>query len=149
MKNSLISSALLTAALVTVRPVQAGMGQNNIGPSVILGSGQTSFGVDARFGLSDNFSLRPNIYFPDNTTTFGAAVTYDFQAPDADRKLTPYLGLGIRFNSGTDSNTTAGYVTAGADYNLDNSIVLKGNLSVPFSSNNATTTVGLGAGLRF
>jgi hypothetical protein len=149
MKNLFLSLAILTTALATVQPAQARMGQNDIGPSVILGSGQTSLGVDARFGLSDDFSLRPNIYFPDNTVTFGAAVTYDFQAPDTDRKLTPYLGLGVRFNSGTDSNTTAVYATAGADYNLDNSIVLKGNLSVPVSSTNATTTVGLGAGLRF
>ena len=149
MKNLLLSLAVLTIALTTTQPAQAGTGKNDIGPSVIFGSGQTSIGIDARFGLSDNFSLRPNIYFPSNTTTFGTAVTYDFQSPDAGRRLTPYAGLGVRFNSGASSNTTAGYVTLGGDYNLDNSIVLKGNLSIPFSSSNATTTVGLGAGLRF
>lgn len=150
MKSLLLVLAILTAAFVGVQPAQAQIGQNNVGPSVIFGSGQTSIGVDARFGISDNLSLRPNIYFPDSATTFGAAVTYDFQAVDPDRKLTPYLGLGARFNSGSgNNNTTTAYLTAGADYNMDSSIVLKGNLSVPFSSNGATTTVGLGAGFRF
>jgi hypothetical protein len=148
MKNLLLSLAILTATFVPIRPVQAEMGRNNVGPSVIFGSGETSIGVAARFGISDNISIRPNIYFPASATIFGAAATYDFQAPDPDRRLTPYLGLGVRFNSG-NNNVTTTYFTAGADYDLDSSIVLKGNLSVPFNSDGATTTVGLGAGLRF
>lgn len=151
MKKILVSLAILSTTLVAIRPAQAQLGesgQNDIGPSVLFGSGQTSIGVDSRFGVSENLSLRPNIYFPNGTTTFGAALTYDFQAVDSERKLTPFAGLGVRFNSGTNNNTTTGYVTAGADYDLDSSIVLKANLSVPFSSD-AKTTVALGAGLRF
>jgi hypothetical protein len=148
MKTFLLSLAILTSVFGIVRPVQAEIGRNDIGPSVIFGSGDTSIGVAARLGISDNLSLRPNIYFPASATVFGAAVTYDFQAIDTERKLTPYAGLGVRFNSGGNNVTTA-YLTGGADYSLDGSIVLKGNLSVPFSSDGASTTVGIGAGLRF
>ena len=150
MKKSLLSLAIILGSFGIVRPAQAGMGQNNIGPSIIFGSGETSIGVSARLGISDNLSIRPNIYFPASKTIFGAALTYDFQAPDTERKLTPYLGLGVRFNSGeNNNNVTTSYFTAGADYDLDSNIVLKGNLSVPFSSSGATTTVALGGGLRF
>ena len=133
-----------------VRPAQAGMGQNNIGPSIIFGSGETSIGVSARFAISDNLSIRPNIYFPASKTIFGAALTYDLQSSDIERKLIPYLGLGVRFNSGENSNNvTTSYFTTGADYDLNSSLVLKGNVSVPFGSSGATTTVALGGGLRF
>ncbi len=148
-KKILLSLAILLGSFSMVRPAQAGMGQNNIGPSVIFGSGETSIGVSARFAISDNFSIRPNIYFPASKTIFGAALTYDLQAPDTDRKLIPYLGLGVRFNSGdSNNNVTTPYFTAGADYDLDSNIVLKGNVSVPFSSDGATTTVAIGVGLR-
>lgn len=150
MKKILLSLAILLGSFGLVRPAQAVVGQSDIGPSFIFGSGETSIGVSARFGISDNFSIRPNIYFPASKTIFGAALTYDLEAPDTDRKLTPYLGLGVRFNSGENTNNvTTSYFTAGADYDLDSNIVLKGNLSVPFGSDGATTTVGLGAGVRF
>ena len=148
MKSLLLALAMLTSVFSTIRPAQAEIGRNDIGPSIIFGSGDTSLGVAARLGISDNLSLRPNIYFEPSATVLGAAITYDFQAIDTDRKLTPYAGLGVRFNSG-NSNVTTAYFTGGADYSLDGGIVLKGNLSVPFSSNGASTTVGLGAGLRF
>ena len=148
MKSLLLSLAILTSLFGTIQPAQAEIGRNDIGPSIIFGSGDTSLGVAAHLGISDNLSLRPNIYFEPSATVFGTAVTYDFQAIDTERKLTPYAGLGVRFNSGNNNVTTA-YFTGGADYNLDGSIVLKGNLSIPFSSNGASTTVGLGAGLSF
>ncbi len=149
MKRILLSLAILTSTFVIVRPAQAQLGQNNVGASVQFGSGQTSVGIESRFGIYDNISVRPNIYFPNNTTTFGAAVTYDLQGVDSERKLTPFAGLGVRFNSGGNNNVTTGYVTAGADYNLDSTIVLKGNVSVPFTNSDGTTTVAVGAGIRF
>jgi hypothetical protein len=147
-KKLIISLAILTAAIGIGLPAQAQVGQNNVGASINFGNGETALGFDARFGLSDSLSLRPNIYFPASATIFGAAVTYDFPSVDTERRLTPFIGLGGRFNSG-GNNTSTIYATAGADYSLDSSFILKGNLSVPFSNNGATTTVGLGAGIRF
>ncbi len=149
MKKILLSFALISSTLLVIRPAQAQLaGQNNVGASVIFGNGQTSLGIDSKFGLSDNLSVRPNVYFPNNTTTFGAALTYDFPSVDTERRLTPFGGVGVRFNSGGNNNNTTAYLTAGADYNLDSSIVLKANLSVPISSNDSTT-VAVGGGLRF
>ena len=151
MKNILLSLVILSSTFLAIRPAQAQLipGQNNVGPSVLFGNGQTSIGIDSKLGVYDNISIRPSIYFPNNTTTFGAAVTYD--APgvlDSERRLTPYAGVGVRFNSGSSSNNTIAYITAGADYSIDPSYVLKANVNFPISSNDSTT-VALGAGLRF
>jgi hypothetical protein len=148
MKKLLISLAILSSTFVAIRPAQAQLGQNNVAASVLFGNGQTSIGVDSRFVLYDNFSVRPNVYFPNNTTTFGAAITYDFQAVDAERKLTPFGGVGVRFNSGGSNSNTTAYLTAGADYSLDSTFILKANLNVPISSNDSTN-VAVGAGIRF
>jgi hypothetical protein len=147
-KFILSSLVILTTAVGIARPAQAQLGQNNVGASINFGNGETALGFDARFGIADSLSIRPNIYFPASATIFGAAVTYDFPAVDTERRLTPFIGLGGRFNSG-GNNTSTIYATAGADYSLDSSFILKGNLSVPFSNNGATTTVGIGAGIRF
>lgn len=147
-KKLIISLAILTAAIGIASPVQAQVGQNNVGASINFGNGETALGLDARFGISDNLSIRPNLYFPASATIFGAAVTYDFPSVDTERRLTPFVGLGGRFNSG-GNNTSTIYATAGADYSLDSNFILKGNLSVPFSNNGATTTVGIGAGISF
>ena len=151
MKNLLFSLAILSSTCIAIRPAQAQFisGQNNVGPSVLFGNGQTSIGIDSRFGISDNISVRPSIYFPNNTTTFGAAITYDVPGIiDSERRLTPYAGVGVRFNSGGSNNNTNAYITAGADYNIDPSYVLKANVNLPISSNDSTT-VAIGAGLRF
>jgi opacity protein-like surface antigen len=155
MKKSLIMLAALAITCAVVKPAAAEIGQNNIGGSVIFGNnGGSTFGVDARFPVSDNFSIRPNAYFPnEGTTTIGAAATYDFNLSNYDSKspLTPYLGAGVNFATGnnTGNNNAAGYATAGADYNLTDNLVLKGNINIPFDSINYSTTLGVGAGLRF
>jgi hypothetical protein len=148
MKKLLLSLAILSSTFLAVRPAQAQLGQNNVGASVLFGNGQTSVGIDSRFGIYDSFSVRPSVYFPNNTTTFGAAITYDFPTVDAERKLTPFGGVGVRFNSGGNNSNTTAYLTAGADYNIDSLFVLKANLNVPLSSSDSTN-VAVGAGIRF
>jgi hypothetical protein len=148
MKKLLISLAILSSTFLAIKPAQAQVGQNNVAGSVLFGNGQTSIGVDSRFGLTDNFSVRPSIYFPNNTTTFGAAVTYDFPSVDTEGRLTPFGGVGVRFNSGGNNSNTTAYLTAGADYSLDSTFILKANLNVPISSNDSTN-VAVGAGIRF
>jgi outer membrane protein W len=155
MKKLLIILAALTATLTVVKPAAAQTGDNNIGGSVIFGNnGGSAFGVDSRFKVSDNFSIRPNIYFPNSGTTIGAAATYDFNLSDgyySKSALTPYIGAGVSFVTGnnTGNNNATGYATAGVDYNLTEQLVLKGNVNIPFDSNNYSTTFGVGAGLRF
>jgi opacity protein-like surface antigen len=148
MKKLLISLAILSSTLLAIEPAQAQVGQNNVAGSILFGNGQTSIGVDSRFGLTDNFSVRPSIYFPNNTTTFGAAITYDFPSVDTERRLTPFGGVGVRFNSGSNNSNTTAYLTAGADYSLDSTFILKANLNVPISSSDSTN-VAVGAGITF
>ncbi len=153
MKKLLIAIAALTASLVLVKPAQAEIGQNDIGPSVIFGNnGGTAVGVNSRFGITNNLSVRPNIYFQDSRTSLGAAATYDFNLSGSNRDLTPYIGAGVAFdvsNNNNRSNNATGYALAGADYSLSDSLVLKGSVAIPFDSNNYSTTFGVGAGLRF
>jgi hypothetical protein len=152
MKKLLIAIAALTATLAVVKPAQAEIGQNDIGPSVIFGNtGGTAFGVNSRFGIAKNLSVRPNIYFQDSRTTVGAAATYDFNLTGDNRELMPYIGAGVNFDvsNNNSSNTSTGYAIAGADYNLSDGLVLKGSVAIPFDSNNYSTTFGVGAGLRF
>jgi opacity protein-like surface antigen len=156
MKRLLIILAALTATFTIVKPASAQLGQSNIGGSVIFGNnGGSTFGVDARFPVSNNLSLRPNVYFPNNgNTTIGAAATYDFNLNSyySQSPLTPYVGAGVSFATGNNNNgnnNATGYATAGVDYNLTEQLVLKGNVNIPFDSNKYSTTFGVGAGLRF
>jgi hypothetical protein len=151
-KKLLILIAALTATVAMVKPAQAQVGQNDVGPSLIFGNnGGTAFGINSRFGINNNISIRPNIYFQDSRTSLGAAATYDFQLNDTNRDLTPYVGAGVTFDVSNNrgSNNATGYALLGADYNLSESIVLKGSVGIPFDSNNYSTTFGVGAGLRF
>lgn len=153
MKKLLIAIAALTATLAVVKPAQAEIGQNDIGPSIIFGNnGGTAFGVNSRFGVAKNLSIRPNVYFQDSRTSAGVAATYDFNLTGDNRELMPYIGAGVNFdvsNNNNRSNTSTGYALAGADYSLSDNLVLKGSVSIPFDSNNYSTTFGVGAGLRF
>jgi hypothetical protein len=51
-------------------------------------------GIDSKFGVSDNISVRPFIYFPNGGTSFGSALTYNFNLRNnSDRVLiTPFVG---------------------------------------------------------
>jgi opacity protein-like surface antigen len=124
------------------RPIQ-------IGPSVSFGGNSTVFGIDSRFPISQEFSLRPSIRFPTGGVAFGAAATYDFNlARSGDRQLEPYVGAGFNVNTGDNTNNGAnisGYAIGGVDYSLTDQFALKGSVTFPFKSEYATNfTVGIG-----
>jgi hypothetical protein len=124
------------------RPIQ-------IGPSVSFGGNSTVFGIDSRFPISQEFSLRPSVRFPTGGVAFGAAATYDFNlARSSDRQLEPYVGAGFNVNTGDNTNNGAnisGYAIGGVDYSLTDQFALKGSVTFPFKPEYATNfTVGLG-----
>jgi opacity protein-like surface antigen len=156
MKNFLIIStifATLMAAAVTQAPIAAvagGIGNNYVAPAVTFGGGQTVFGIDSKLGIADNISLRPYVTFPTGGTQFGTSLTYDWDLRQSPASITPFIGLGLAFQTGSSSNTTTvGFAQVGADFNVSDSIALLGSVAIPFSSNNASTSVTLGAGFRF
>jgi opacity protein-like surface antigen len=149
---SLVALTVATVAVAQPAALAGGLGNNRIGPSVSFGGGQSVFGIDGKFGIADNFSVRPFVAFPSGGTAFGASLTYDWDLRQAAVPITPFLGVGVDVSTsntaGVDSVTT-GYFQAGADFNVTDSFSLLGSVAIPFSSQNTNTSVTLGAGLRF
>ncbi len=141
------------AALAMSAPAQAQTVQNNtIGPSVQIGGGQTNFGIDSKFGVSDNLSVRPFVYFPSGGTDFGSALTYDFHLPNNGNNLqiTPFVGGAVDFNTAMGSSITTANLVAGADLNLTDTVQLKAEVAVPLNTDSGqSTAVILGGGIRF
>jgi opacity protein-like surface antigen len=155
MKNNVSTLAVLCSSVVAMgisAPAQAEMGQNSIGPSASFGGGVTTYGIDSKFGLNDNFSLRPFVYFPTGGTDFGGAITYDFRLP-GDRygsPITPFVGASVDFfNSGRTNITTFNFV-GGADFAISDNFQLKAAVIIPLNTNSGQITGGtIGAGFRF
>lgn len=150
--KKLLSMVALTATTLVAAQSSAfagGVGNNSIGPSVVFGGGNTSFGVDGKFGIADNWSLRPFAVFPSGgATSIGTSLTYDFDLRRSANTITPFLGAGVDFVTGGTSNTT-GFVTAGADLHLSRQFALLGAVDVPFTGGNTNTTFKAGAQLKF
>jgi hypothetical protein len=151
--KKLLSMVALTATTLVAAQSSAfagGVGNNSIGPSVVFGGGNTSFGVDGKFGIADNWSLRPFAVFPGNgaSTSLGTSITYDFDLRRSANQITPFLGAGVDFTTGGTSNTV-GFVQAGADIHLSRQFALLGAVDVPFTGGNANTTFKAGAQLKF
>jgi hypothetical protein len=154
-KNIIAALAFFFSSLVTLamsKPANAQFGQSSIGPSLEFGNGQSAIGIDSKFGISDNLSLRPFIYFPSGRTDFGTALTYDFQLRNSasDLRITPFVGGSLDFNTGSGNSITTVGLVGGADLDLTDSIRLKAAVIVPLTTDRGqTTTVTIGAGFRF
>lgn len=150
--KKLLSMVALTATTLVAAQSSAfagGVGNNSIGPSVVFGGGNTSFGVDGKFGIADNWSVRPFAVFPSGgATSLGASLTYDFDLRRSANTITPFLGAGVDFTTGGTSNTV-GFVQAGADIHLSRQFALLGAVDVPFTGSNNVTTFKAGAQLKF
>jgi hypothetical protein len=153
MKKHIIALVMLCSSVValgTGAPARAQVGQGVVGPVLAIGNGQTTFGIDSKFGISENLSLRPFIFFPSGGTTFGTGLTYDFNLASNNSKvqISPFLGADLFIATGNGSTTTFAF-TGGADFDVTDTIQLKAALIVPISSNNSSTLVTLGAGFKF
>lgn len=153
MKKNIVALVTICSSAVALSmgaPARAEMGKNTIGPSLSIGGGQTAIGIDSKFGISDNLSLRPFVYFPSGNTTFGSALTYDFNLTNTGNKvqITPFLGGAVNIGTGGSSNSTVVSFVGGADFDVTDSVQLRAALDVPLSSG-SSTDVRLGAGFRF
>jgi hypothetical protein len=152
MKKILTALTIATSVLAVAQvPAMAGgVGNNTIGPSVRLGNGNSVFGVDGKFGLADNISLRPYVAFPSGGTNFGTSLTYDFDLRRSANPITPFIGAGIDIGSSNNggNSVTTGFAQVGADFNVSDQFALLGSVNIPFSGN-GSTNVTLGAGFRF
>jgi hypothetical protein len=141
------------AAAITQAPTAAvagGVGNNYIAPAVTFGGGTTAFTIDSKLGIADHISLRPYVSFPSPGTNFGTSITYDWDLRQSPLPITPFIGLGIDFQTANSNTTTSGFAQIGADFNVSDSFALLASVAIPFNNNNGNTTdVTLGAGLRF
>ena len=156
MKKHIIALALLCSSIATFgmsKPASAQLSQSSIGPSLEFGNGQTVFGVDSKFGISDNLSRRPFIYFTNSGTKFGTALTYDLPLTNNANtlQLTPFVGGSVDFNTGNGNNNTTSFgLVGGVDLDLTDSLQLKGAINVPLNNGqDRDTTFTVGAGFRF
>jgi hypothetical protein len=127
------------------------IGKNTIGPSISLG-GSAAIGIDSRFGISENLSLRPFIYFGNGGTDFGTALTYDINLRNTNgsNKFAPFIGGAVDIATGNSTSVTTASLVVGTEYELTDSIQLKAAINVPLtSSQGQSTDVTIGAGFRF
>jgi outer membrane protein W len=145
------TSSILTAALILLSVSSARAAeekQNYVAPSIGFVNGSTLYGVNAKFGLAENISLRPFIQYKNSGggtgTAYGASVTYNFQIPSS--KLIPYLGIGAAevTTTGTASGNGGIYFEGGVDYNASDNFVINANYKSASS-----TWINIGAGYRF
>jgi opacity protein-like surface antigen len=146
-----IIALISVAGFALCAPAQAQLALNSIGPSVAIGSGQTNFGIDGKFGIGDNVSLRPFVYFPSGGTDFGGALTYDFKLlPTNNLQITPFAGASIDVNSGNGNSITSFALVGGADIDVTDSMRLKAGVAIPLTTNSGqASALTLSAGLRF
>ena len=156
MKKLLVLPAILAtlvATAITQAPNSAlagGIGNNYVAPAVSFGGGTSAFKIDSKLGIADNISLRPFVLFPAPGTEFGTSLTYDWDLRQSATPITPFIGVGVDFQTGNTNTSTTGFAQVGADFNVSDSIALLGSVAIPFNSNNnKATSVTLGAGLRF
>ncbi len=135
------SAAILSVA--TQLPSQAESKDSYIGPTILFGGGSSVFGVNGKFGIAENISLRPVVAFGSGDTIFGASATYDFNLlGQSSTKFEPFAGIGVAFG-----NSSTVYAQAGTDFGITDNIVLNADLKIPLSGGG--TLFGIGAGFKF
>ncbi len=98
-KHIIIALAFLCSSVATFgmsKPANAQFAQSSVGPSVEFGNGQIVFGIDSKFGISNNLSLRPFVYFPSGSTNFGTALTYDLILQNSANTRSSLLRANLR-----------------------------------------------------
>jgi hypothetical protein len=149
---SVIALAMFCSSVAAISIVAPARADTSIGPSIKFGNGRTTVGIDSKFGINSNISVRPFVYFPSGGTNYGSALTYDFNLNNTagNSRFTPFLGGTVDWNNSGGRNVTTWGLTGGADFNVTDAISLKAALNVPLSTNaGQTTSVVLGAGFRF
>lgn len=131
--------------------------KNYIGPAIVFGSGQSILGVEGRFYLTNNISLRPAYSFANlsgtGVTVFGGSATYEFNLDDS--QALPFVGLGMNFyhidlGVAAPTSSSSGFAQVGMDLLVDKNIAITSDVKVPFSSNAVLGTIlSIGAGYRF
>ncbi len=152
---SILASAAVLAVAVQLPSNAEKAKTNYIGPQLSFGNGFTLIGAKAKFGIADNFSIRPDLAFATGNGggsgfAYGAAATYDFDLSSSQSSTTqfePYVGIGFLGLSGGGASTSVTYLDLGTDVGLSG-ITLNADLKISLSGGGGTL-FGIGAGFKF
>ena len=94
---------VFTSSLLSVSFAQAGEKKNDAGFAVQFGN-STNFGVQGKFGISDSFSLRPEVFFGGGSSVENSAITSpaEFLNPAAFTLPSTFTLPVISFSNGTE-----------------------------------------------
>ncbi len=146
----LCSSVVALGMNAPARAEFGAKGTSSVGPAIFVGNGDSVFGVDSKFNVSENLSLRPFISLPSGGVALGTSLTYDFETIRSYKfPITPFVGGGLAVYTGGSRSSTQAYFTGGAEFGISDTLDLRAALDVPLSSNNSSTNVRLGAGFKF
>lgn len=124
--------------------------QSAFAPTVSFQGDNTSWGIENRSFFSETLSLRSRVSFANSApgvgTQYSTSLNYNFDMGDPAQTFSPFLGAGVRYESGTNSRTT-GFAQAGLDFQFDG-LTLTGSVAIPFDGNSATAT-SIGIGFKF
>ena len=144
------TSSILTAALILLSVSSASAAeekQNYIAPSIGFVNG-TLYGINGKFGITENVAIRPFIQSKDSgtgsATASGASITYGVKIPSSGLSLYAGFGAAGVATTGTASGNGGLYFEGGIDYNASDSFVINANYKSASS-----TWINIGAGYRF
>jgi Outer membrane protein beta-barrel domain len=164
----LTSIASLFAVVITAGQAQAQVGSSSVGGEIMI-QNNTSFGINGKFGVSDNISIRPRLIFSAEKrdtvtnigisgTQYGVAATYDFK-PNTGGGNSPtiFVGPEIAFWNGSGrvngvdvtGNTTIINAIAGVEYPVTEAIDVTGKLILPLSNNGSASGGGISRNIDF
>jgi hypothetical protein len=157
MKNTLllltivVSTAIATIAQDSKPALADDASRNYIGPSINFGGGSTYVGIESKFSITDNISLRPVISFQSGGTRLGTGISYDWDLSKSGTPIVPFIGAGISFSVGNTNfiASSSSFAFVGVDFKANESINLLGSVAIPFDINVASTAINLSVGLRF
>jgi len=130
-------------------PNYIGLGLN-IGINGETALGDTTFAINSRIGLGEDFSFRPGAVIGNNAS-FLLPVTFDFPTSQnvfsEGPMIMPYLGGGLLLTTNDQSDdNVGGLATAGLDVPLSRDLTANAGLNVGFTNGETDWGLLLGVG---
>jgi len=103
----------------------------NLGTGADSGLGKISFAAFSKFALNPYLSFRPSVLISSDTS-FLFPVTYDFPIAGPGKGVAPYVGAGVMFSTGKDSNVDL-LLSGGIDLPINNQWAVTAGVNIgPF-----------------
>ena len=150
MKQFLRVLLLSAVAFAVPRAVSA---QDMLDNYVGIGAASGGFVVNGRILIGEDLSLRPALmtdveFNDDSEVTIFLPVTYDFESPFETLNINPFAGVGLGGSNQDNQGNIGAILTAGADYSLNERLVLNGSVIQSLFDGDSTDFI-VSLGYRF